>query len=167
MKQIALTACVLTLGLTACTDLSKTTCAEGNWQAIGQQDGLRGRDALFVNRHIETCGELGFSVNQALWEEGRQQGLRVFCTPQSQYERGRAGKPFNEICAVEELEQHKAAFDKGRKYFLLTQRIDRLRAKYHGYGYGYGYPFGNGFDGFMDRVLIDSLLRERRQYETY
>ncbi len=163
MKHIVQIALVAAFGMSACTQLTKTTCQEGDWQAIGQRDGIKGRDAVFVDRHVDSCAKHGFTVDRTLWEQGRQQGLQVFCTPQSQYEAGRQGRPFSAICAAEELEQHKAAFDTGRQYFLLTQRIDRLRAKYH----GHNYPFDAGFDGFMARLEIDRLLRQRRQYEVY
>jgi hypothetical protein len=160
--------------VTACTQLSKQQCEEGEWLTIGQRDGFRGRDASFVERHVQSCGKHDIAVDVALWEQGRQQGLRSFCTPESQYQAGRDGRPFNEICAAENLPVHREAHEKGRKYFLLTQRIERLRAKIHDLErrsvWGPTDPDVPGanlqFEAFMLRMDIEILRRERRQYES-
>jgi len=155
----------LTLGLAVagCARLSKSECELGDWRTSGERDGLLGHDAGFVARHVERCADFGVTVDTALWEQGRQQGLVQFCTPQSQYDRGRAGKPFNPICAAENLPVHRAAYDKGRKYFELTQRIEKLRSDISDLRRG---TTGSLLEIMMIRMDIDSLERQRRSYES-
>ncbi len=171
LKQIA-ALCVFSV--VACAELDKQACEQGDWLSIGQRDGSRGRDAAFVARHVESCGKHGIAVDTAVWEQGRQQGLRVFCTPESQYQAGRDGRPFNGICADENLPDHRDAYEKGQKYFTLTQKIERLEAKIHRLN---RLSLSDAqdpddtwasrqFEAFRLRMEIDILLRERRKYDT-
>jgi hypothetical protein len=160
--RIAALAALLLAG--SCTQLSRAECEAGDWQTIGQRDGRLGHDAGFVARHVERCGGYGITVDTALWEQGRQDGLKLFCTPQSQYDRGRAGKPFNPICAAENLPEHRAAYDKGRRYFELTQRIEMLQSDIRHLRRTDSRTAS--LEIFMTQMDIDRLERERRQYES-
>lgn len=170
-RQIA-TLCIFSIA--ACAELDKEACQQGDWFSIGLRDGSRGRDAAFVERHTDSCSDYGVSVDTAVWEQGRQEGLRVFCTPQSQYQAGRDGRPFNEICAQENLPVHREAYDKGRKYYTLTRQIEMLRAEIsdlHRAARASTDPDSSAasleFEAFMLRMDIDILIRERRKYESF
>ena len=169
LKQIA-ALCIFSVS--ACAELDKEACEQGDWLSIGQRDGSRGRDAAFLERHVQSCAKHGIAVDAVVWEQGRQQGLRVFCTPESQYQAGRDGKPFNQICAEENLPIHREAYEKGEKYFILTQRIERLEAKIHRLNrLNVSDPqhpddtwASRQFEAFRLRMEIGVLLLERRKY---
>lgn len=169
LRQIA-ALCVFAVA--ACAELDKQACEQGDWLSIGQLDGSRGRGAAFVERHMKSCAKHGIAVDTAVWEQGRQQGLLVFCTPEAQYQAGRDGRPFNEICAEENLPVHREAYEKGQKYFTLTQRIERLEARIHRLNRRIApVPLdpddtwaSRQFEAFRLRMEIDILLRERRKY---
>ena len=170
MKRIAAIALPV-LALAACAQLSRSDCEAGDWLGIGQRDGAQGRGATYVARHVESCGRFDVAVDTSLWEQGRQQGLRAFCTPQTQYEAGRSGRKFNEICAVENLPVHHAAYEKGRKYYELTRRIEHLRAEIRDLRQQAAEDRGPdaprldlALESFMIRMQIDALSRERRAY---
>ena len=170
MTKAAKIVVLFALGMAACTQLSKSACEQGDWQGIGQRDGALGRDAAWVDRHQESCAKHGITVDTALWEQGRQQGLRLFCTPESQYDLGRSGRRFNEICAAENLPEHRAAYDKGRKYYELTRQIEELEAEISSLRHDRSLPGTGGYglaslEIFMINMDIDRLKRERRNYE--
>lgn len=170
--QIIRPIAALCIGLAvSCAELGKEACEQGDWLSIGQRDGSRGRSADVIARHAETCADHGFAVDAAAWEQGRQQGLQVFCTPQSQYQAGRDGRPFNAICAQENLPQHRDAYEKGRQYYTLTRRIEMLQSEIRDLRRGAQADPGKASAGlqleaFMLRMQIDILLRERRAYES-
>jgi hypothetical protein len=173
MRHFRLIAAFCILSLAACAELGREACEDGDWLMIGQRDGSRGRDSEYIERHVRSCGKYDVGVDRDLWEQGRQRGLRVFCTPQSQYQAGRDGRPFNEICAKENLPVHREAFEKGRKYHTLTQRIEMLRAEMRDLrreAVASKDPnisrASLEFEAFMLRMDIDILLRERRKYES-
>ena len=173
MRHFRLIAAFSVLSLAACAELGREACEEGDWLMIGQRDGSRGRDSEYIERHVRSCGKYDIGVDRYLWEQGRQQGLKLFCTPQSQYQVGRDGRPFNEICAKENLPVHREAFEKGRKYYTLTRRIEMLRMKIRDLrreALASSDPNINRsslkFEAFMLRMDIDILLRERRKYES-
>ncbi len=174
MRHFNQIAALCIFSVAACAELDQGACEQGDWFAIGQRDGSQGRDASFVDRHVKSCAEYGVAVDTAVWEQGRKQGLQVFCTPQSQYQAGRDGRPFNDICAEENLPVYREAYEKGRKYFTLTQRIERLEAKINRLN-RLIVPdpqdpdnswASRQFEAFKLRMEIDILLRERRQYES-
>lgn len=164
---------LLLFSLLACAELGKEACEQGDWLTIGQRDGSLGRGGEYVERHFGNCAKYDIGVDRDLWEQGRQQGLRVFCMPQSQYQAGRDGRPFNEICAEENLPVHREAYDKGRKYYTLTRRIEMLRAEISDLrrdALASSDPrtslAGAELEAFMLRMDIDILLRERQKYES-
>ena len=169
MKPTVLKTTLLAFALTACGQLSQSDCEKGDWFGIGQIDGVRGRSADFVERHVESCSRYGVAADTGMWEAGRQKGLRVFCTAQSQYEAGRSGRSFKDICAVENLPVHYEAFEKGRRYHELTRRIESLRAELSGLRRQTNTKGGASqarlmLDYLLLRTDIDRLLLERRAY---
>lgn len=174
MRHFRKIAALFVFLLAACAELGKEACEQGDWLTIGQRDGSRGRDAAFAERHEESCGKYGIGVDTVVWEQGRQQGLRVFCTPQAQYQAGRDGRPFNGICADENLPVHREAHETGRKYYTLTRRIEMLRAEIRDLRRAAAVESTDPsnstasleFEAFMLRMDIDILLRERRKYES-
>ena len=87
--------------LASCTTVSEEECRGGDWQAIGFQDGVDGRDTRFVENHTKACASVGVAPDIAEWEQGREEGLVVYCTPLRNYLLGRRGIVAKEICPAE------------------------------------------------------------------
>ena len=145
-------AAVLTLSGCATTQsLTPQQCQESNWQEVGYADGLRGRSGAYFGHYANSCASVGGATpNRIQWEQGRQQGLKNYCTELNAYKLGREGYDWQPVCPLEGIEKLEEAYSQGRYYYIRQRDLDYLRSPYpFGYGpghFGYGYrPFGYGW----------------------
>lgn len=66
--------------IAACSTLNEEECRFADWYTIGYKDGTRGRMPDYIHRHSKACRSFAVSVDHRQWEEGRQQGLKHYCT---------------------------------------------------------------------------------------
>ena len=125
-RPLALVAVLLLLG--ACASLSKEQCVAGDWAAIGRADGAEGRGFERLEAHRRACARAGVEPDAVAWDRGRQQGLRLYCTPAKAYQVGRSGRSIAPGCVQAELADMSPAFEKGRAYFRVAQDIDRIES---------------------------------------
>lgn len=135
------------LALAGCATTPKITaqqCTQGNWQDIGQRDGIQGRSGAYFGRYIATCPNItATSPARKFWETGRQAGLKTYCTELNAYKLGREGYDWQPVCPVEGIGKLEDAYAEGRYYYLRQRDLDYLSSPYPwGYGhFGYG-PWG-------------------------
>lgn len=143
------------LALSGCAttkpDLTPQQCQTSNWQQIGYADGLQGRSGAYFGYYANSCANvIGATPNRVLWEQGRQQGLKNYCTELNAYKLGREGYDWQPVCPLEGIEKLEEAYAQGRYYYLRQRDLDYLRSPYP-FGYGrFGYspfyrPFGYGW----------------------
>ena len=82
MSLSLLGAVVLTLSGCATTQsLTPQQCQSNNWQEVGYADGSQGRSGAYFGHYTNSCTSIGgASPNRIQWEQGRQQGLKNYCT---------------------------------------------------------------------------------------
>lgn len=133
-------------GCATTPSLSPEQCQAGNWQQIGYADGMVGRSGAYFAKHLENCTSIpGSAPNRMLWEQGRQEGLKEFCTELNAYKLGREGYGWQPVCPLDGIEKLEEAYNQGRYYYLRQRDMEYLSTPYPwGYGpYGYG-PYSYG-----------------------
>ena len=127
-------------GCATTPSLSPEQCQAGNWQQIGYADGMVGRSGAYFAKHLENCTPIpGSAPNRMLWEQGRQEGLKQFCTELNAYKLGREGYGWQPVCPLEGIEKLEEAYNQGRYYYLRQRDMEYLSTPYP-WGYGpYGY----------------------------
>jgi hypothetical protein len=116
------------LFLSSC-GLSKSTCQEGDWFGIGLRDGRQGQLPSKLEQHIKSCAKHEVAPNLTLWEQGRQQGLKQYCTPQNAYNVGANGFQLKQSCPAELSSSLYAAHSVGQNYYNISQDIADLENK--------------------------------------
>lgn len=143
-------------GCATTPSLSPEQCQAGNWQQIGYADGMVGRSGAYFTKHLENCTPIpGSAPNRMLWEQGRQEGLKEFCTELNAYKLGREGYGWQPVCPLEGIEKLEEAYNQGRYYYLRQRDMEYLSTPYPwGYGpYGYGpYSYGRQDPFWRPRV---------------
>lgn len=143
-------------GCATTPSLSPEQCQAGNWQQIGYADGMVGRSGAYFAKHLENCTPIpGSAPNRMLWEQGRQEGLKEFCTELNAYKLGREGYGWQPVCPLEGIEKLEEAYNQGRYYYLRQRDMEYLSSPYPwGYGpYGYGpYSYGRHDPFWRPRV---------------
>ena len=114
--------------LAGCATLSEEQCLSADWGRIGSVDGTRGRTAGFLANHARACEAVGVTPDRAAWEAGRQQGLRLYCTPERAYAEGRDGSLLSPVCPAELTPQLRAANRRGLDYHDALQTIGAIES---------------------------------------
>ena len=112
------------LTLAACASLSEDECKAGDWYAVGYEDGTNGREPDFLLNHAKACNQFGVAPVRARWEEGRQDGLPVYCRPARAWKEGAEGRRLRPVCPVEKLPALQRAHDRGERYRWINDEID-------------------------------------------
>ena len=82
---------IVLLGLlaTGCASMDEDECRVADWRAIGYEDGASGRAASQLGERREACADHGVTPNFVAYRQGREEGLREYCTPAMGYRLGR------------------------------------------------------------------------------
>ncbi|PNK60384.1 DUF2799 domain-containing protein [Psychrobacter sp. FDAARGOS_221] len=115
--------------LTSCATLSKEECLTGNWESIGYADGAAGRSSDHLNRHNKACAKVGVATNYQMWEKGRQQGLKQYCTATNAYQLGKRGSQLNAVCPASVTPKLDRINADGRRYYSINQQIVNEKKK--------------------------------------
>ena len=116
---------VLFLG--ACTTLSESECVSGDWFEIGREDGAKGRSSEFILQHAKACNEFGIAPDRARWREGRQLGLKAYCTPRKAYDLGARGRSFANVCPAADQASLQRVNARGRTWHRIGLEIAQTR----------------------------------------
>ena len=87
--------------LAACATLDEGECRQGDWYAVGKLDGAAGRGPDFIFQHAKACNEFGIRPIRSEWERGRQDGLKLYCTPTRAFQDGRRGRILPPVCPAD------------------------------------------------------------------
>ncbi len=116
------------LALGGCATLTADQCKVADWRALGVEDGALGYgEARFLD-YTKDCAKAGVTPDRAAWQDGREDGLKRFCTPEGAYSAGVDGRPFRGRCTPETPAQL-AALEKGQAFHAITDEINFLRAQ--------------------------------------
>ena len=97
MKRIVLAA-VAVLALSGCETMSHDDCLKGDWAGVGFKDGQDGRPYARLADHAKACAATGVRPDEAAYIRGRDEGLRLYCTPRGGFDAGRKGHAYADVC---------------------------------------------------------------------
>ncbi len=126
-----------TLGAAACTTLTAeqrtAACQATDWVSYGQNDGVLGVASAERTKQFADCAELGYPADVAAYQAGRAEGLGTYCTVESGYDVGYAGRRYRKVCPPETETDFLQGYEQGRK------ELPADYYPYYGFGFGYGY----------------------------
>lgn len=114
---------LVTLGLAACGSLTEAQCRQNRWYEVGYNDGIEGASPTLLARHHKTCADYGITPNAILWSQGRQEGLKQYCTVNTALRLGRQYRMMNEVCTGEHSHQLYALNQQTRRVQYLSDEI--------------------------------------------
>lgn len=118
------TALAMMATVAGCASLSKAECQVADWLQIGERDGYQGYDWGRIADHAKACARVGVVPDQKTWEQGRQKGLKTYCTMPNAYRRGLSGNYLNDVCPVEIQEDLNIANRYGHNIYKLRNMVD-------------------------------------------
>lgn len=110
--------------LTACVSTRPhLDCQNPNWHALGVLDGKAGHYSHQISRHQKRCPAAITHNDIALWEQGRQIGLKAYCTKSHAYRLGQMGLTMNAVCPEEGLLELQQSHALGYQTYYQQQRL--------------------------------------------
>ena len=122
---------VVVLGLLVggCASMDEDECRIADWRTIGYEDGVNGRSASHIGERREACAEYGVRPDLAAYREGREEGLREYCSPASGYRLGRGGGSPTAVCPADLAGDFGDAYKTGREIHQAATIVKRTRSK--------------------------------------
>lgn len=117
------------LALSTCATLNEDECLSADWYQLGQGDGASGQPSNYVELHREACAKHGVPVNDALWFQGWQIGIRTYCTPQNGLLVGRDGNSYKNSCPADLAPEFLNAYQVGKRVFDARKELNEARSK--------------------------------------
>jgi len=121
----------LAIGVAGCAGRSAVapeSCPLVDWRLVGMADGLDGRPSSTIQRHVDVCSRAGAFPDVTAWRAGHDEGLALYCVPETAYRAGRAGLSFPSVCAPLTAPDLRAAWAHGRRWWELDRQIGRQAA---------------------------------------
>lgn len=127
LKFIA--AMIITVGLVSCASLSKNECLQADWFELGYRDGSMGRSRAIFQKHYDACLDHSVRADRQAYYKGRDEGLKVFCTEQSGFNKGRAGRSYSYVCPPALEPDFLAGYEKGRALHKYESKVSSLEKR--------------------------------------
>jgi hypothetical protein len=71
---------------------------QGDWIAIGFNNGKRGDPLNDMQNYIHNCSQYNIQLDTVNYQLGWHNGIVQYCTPENGFKVGRAGKDYNNAC---------------------------------------------------------------------
>jgi len=123
MKQLLVILLMSTLVLSGCATLNKNECLTADWYQIGYEDGARGFPDTRIGAHREACAKHGISPDFRSYQDGHEEGVIRFCTPQNGFSQGKNGYQYAGICPPGLEGRFLDGYDAGRQIYAVTSAI--------------------------------------------
>jgi len=116
------------LTLSACSQLSEEECLYMSWHARGVMDGAEGAPASKVNHYQNVCAKYSVQVDQAMYEEGRQEGVKRYCTRENGFHVGLNGDRYENACTASNERTFLSGYQPGRLMWSAIHNIRELES---------------------------------------
>lgn len=115
--------------ISGCATMDEDECRLADWHAIGYEDGVLGASASHIGKRREACADHGIKPNLAAYRQGRDEGLREYCTPANGYRLGRNGRSLSSACPVELQGNFSNAYREGREIYQAAAVVRSTKSK--------------------------------------
>ncbi len=123
-------ACMLSACQSTQPTITAEQCTTTNWHEQGQKDGKYGAYPYEYSHYTKQCPLATQDIKA--WEEGRQLGLKTYCTKANAYEVGRRGLEFRQVCSEDDLLELQQSHSLGFEQYYRIQRL-------HDWDWGFPY----------------------------
>jgi hypothetical protein len=117
------------VAFSGCATLSKNECLEADWFEIGRRDGVMGKPRALFQQHRDACLKHGVNPNRDAYYEGRDEGLKFYCTEDNGFKQGRLGRTYQYVCTPELEPDFLAGYVEGRKVHEYELKIASLKKR--------------------------------------
>lgn len=148
--------------LSACASLSQEDCLYMHWHARGVMDGADGVPANKVNEYQQRCSKFSVEVDEKTYEEGRQEGLKQYCTLDNGFNLGITGKRYQNACTLALERVFQQGYRPGRLMYTAASNLQLAQSTINTSQYNIDRLHGR-IDREYDRLGGSDLTDEERR----
>lgn len=139
----------LILAASGCATLNENECMYADWYAIGIEDGTRGQGMDRLGSHRKACAEYGVIPDTQSYGNGRDEGLKHYCTLSNGLRSGKSGSYYRGVCPA----QLETDFMDG---YQLGKRIHSVRSNLNSKQYEIDQ---------IEELLASEEIEEKEEYK--
>lgn len=129
MNTVRLIICfVASITLVGCASMNEQECQTANWYNIGLEDGSAGQPMTSISSYRQACAKHGVTANTQQYNDGYNEGVINFCTPQKGYNLGRNGSQYNGVCPAPLEKPFVNAYQQGNDIYQQEQRVRSIES---------------------------------------
>jgi hypothetical protein len=117
------------IALAGCGGMSANECGLADWQAVGYEDGVKGRSTDRFGDHRKNCAKHEVAPDFQAYRTGRDAGLREYCQPTRGYREGTRGARYVGVCPADLESAFLASYYEGRKLYELESAVQTTSAQ--------------------------------------
>ena len=122
---------LIAVTLTSCETMSKEECLSADWYQVGYQAGRDGEERAHIEHIAESCAKAHVMPDRERYFSGRNEGLRIYCTPENGFYLGKNGTSLHHVCPPESAIRFEVAYHHGHQVYDARQQVTRLVEKRH------------------------------------
>ncbi len=114
--------------LASCATISEEACLRGDWASIGFKDGEAGYPQSRLDDHAKACAKSGVAPDPAPYFAARDQGLKLYCTPERGFHEGRLGHAYAGVCPERAARSFLPAYADGQLIHAAAARLSQAES---------------------------------------
>lgn len=114
--------------LASCATMSEEACLRGDWASVGFTDGEAGRPQSRLDDHAKACAKTGIAPDPAPYFAARDQGLKLYCTPERGFHEGRLGHAYAGVCPERAARSFLPAYADGQLIHAAAARLSQAES---------------------------------------
>jgi len=115
--------------LAGCSGMSANECELADWQAVGYEDGVRGRSTDQFGNLRRNCAKHEVAPDFQAYQTGRAAGLREYCQPVRGFREGSRGANYVGVCPADLEAAFLDSYKEGRTLYELEYAVTSTSAQ--------------------------------------
>lgn len=112
--------------LSACSSMSEQECKNADWRKVGYEDGRSGKYTTSFDEYVKDCSKAKVEPDNQAYLLGREDGLRLYCTPEHGFDLGKSGYSAHSVCPTETSTDFMDSYREGSKVHQAQVRVNDL-----------------------------------------
>lgn len=109
--------------LVGCIGLGQIDCESADWALIGFEDGESGKPVSGIGDYQEVCSNQDARMDIEAYNEGYEEGIRLYCQPENGFELGQSGVEYPTVCPSDLSDAFFQEYMDGSRYYPYYRNI--------------------------------------------
>lgn len=123
------TSVVVLILLGGCAAISEEECYTEDWYQRGLADGNNGLTSSQLDSYMRICNKAGAPVSADVYLQGRNEGLRHYCTPDRGRQEGLMGRGYRQVCPAHLEPAFLRSYEPAHDVYQAERELDQIHSQ--------------------------------------